>query len=277
MLVGKCKLCLQTKTLQDSHYLPKGAYKVNRAPALKNPNPVVLSGDEAKQVSAQLKDYVLCSDCEQRFSKNGEQWVLGNIPRDYDKPFPLYEALRSETPVLRDGGVSSYAGRSIKTVDMEKLVYFAISVFWRGAVHEWKSVQGGRPPTVYLCGYEEPIRNFLLGAESFPLDVALWVFVCPSGRKLNAMLVPSDAHIPECSRYWFYISGLGFMLHFASNLPSHFKTMCAHHSPEGVLIVSTEFEKVVRQVLSDELANRDASKLRYMLQEIHRVRSAKSP
>ncbi len=40
MLVGQCKLCLQTKGLQDSHYIPKSAYKSNRAPKLKNPNPV---------------------------------------------------------------------------------------------------------------------------------------------------------------------------------------------------------------------------------------------
>ncbi len=42
MPIGVCKLCLQTRPLQDSHYLPKGAYKINRAPPLKNASPVVL-------------------------------------------------------------------------------------------------------------------------------------------------------------------------------------------------------------------------------------------
>src|SRR5260370_42473280 len=110
MPIGICKLCLQTKELQNSHYLPKGAYRVNRAPALKNPDPVVLSNDELRQSSAQLSDYLLCSDCEQKFSKNGESWVLNNIPRNYGERFPMLDALKTKTPIFEDGGTKCYAG-----------------------------------------------------------------------------------------------------------------------------------------------------------------------
>lgn len=273
MSFGVCKLCLQTRALQDSHYLPKGAYKRNRAPGLKDSRPVVLSSDELVQSSIQLSDYLLCSDCEQKFNRNGESWVLANIPRDYGEKFPIVDALNAEAPILDDGGTKLYAGANVKLLDMEKIVYFAMSIFWRGAVHVWESSVHGQAPDVHLCGYEEPIRQFLLGASPLSEDVSLTVYVCPKGSVLNAMLVPWDAHLPECSRYLFYVSGLGFVLHFASNLAPQFKATCAYHSPDKIIVLSGDFENVIREVLSEEVKSRDSSKVQNMLQEIAKIRS----
>jgi len=273
MPIGICKLCLQTKELQNSHYLPKGAYRVNRAPALKNPDPVVLSNDELRQSSAQLSDYLLCSDCEQKFSKNGESWVLNNIPRNYGERFPMLDALKTETPIFEDGGTKCYAGAKVKSFDMEKIVYFAISIFWRGAVHDWWSSLHTEAPDVHLCAYEEPIRQFLLGTSPLSEDVALTVFVCPNGSVLNAMLVPWEAPLPECSRYFFYVSGLGFVLHFADRLNQQFRKTCAYHSPDKVIILSAEFERLIREILLDQVKGRDSSKVEKMLQEIAKIRS----
>ena len=273
MPIGVCKLCLQSRDLQDSHYLPKSAYKINRAPTLKNASPVVLSNDQLVQSSAQLSDYLLCSDCEQRFSKNGEAWVLRNIPRNYGEQFPIFDALNAETPILEDGGTKAYAGIHVKQLDVEKIVYFALSVFWRGAVHVWKSSLHSEAPEVHLCAYEEPIRQFLLGASPLSDDVALTVYVCPNGRVLNAMLLPWDAHLPECSRYVFYVSGLGFVLHFAHKLAPQLKATCAYHSPEKVIMLSADFEAVIRSLLRDQVKSSDGSKVAKMLQEIAKIRS----
>lgn len=274
MPIGECKLCLQTRELQNSHYLPKGAYRVNSAPALKNPHPVVLSNDELRQSSAQLSDYLLCSDCEQRFSKNGEAWVLANVPRNYGEQFPILETLNAEVPLLADGGTKFYAGAKVKSLDMEKIVYFAMSVFWRGAVHQWRSRLRSEAPDVHLCAYEEPIRQFLLGSSPLPDDVALTVFVCPNGSVLNAILVPWEAHLPECSRYLFYISGLGFVLHFVDKLPQNFRKTCAYHSPDKVIALSAELEGVIRDVLREQVKNSDDSRVQKMLQEITKIRSS---
>lgn len=272
MPIGVCKLCLQTRALQDSHYLPKGVYKRNRASALKNPSPVVLSNDELVQSSTQLSDYLLCSDCEQEFNTNGESWVLANIPRDYGEEFPILEALKAEAAILEDGGTKAYAGAKVKSLDMEKIVYFAMSIFWRGAAHVWESSLHSQAPDVHLCGYEEPIRQFLLGASPLSEDVSLTVYVCPNGGVLNAMLVPWDAHLPECSRYLFYVSGLGFVLHFADKLAPQFKATCAYHSPDKVIMLSGDFENLIRDILRDQVKNRDSSKVQKMLQEIEKIR-----
>lgn len=246
---------------------------MNRAPALKNPNPVALSNNELVQSSTQLSDYLLCSDCEQKFSKNGESWVLANIPRNYEEQFPILNALNAETPILEEGGTKVYAGAKVKRLDMEKIVYFAMSVFWRGAVHVWKSSLHSEAPDVNLCAYEEPIRQFLLGASPLSDDVAVTVYVCPKGSILNAVLFPWDEHLPDCSRYVFYISGLGFVLHFADKLAPQFKATCAYHSPDKVVIVSADFEMVIRDILRDQVKSSDGSKVAKMLQEIAKIRS----
>ena len=273
MPIGVCKLCLQTKALQNSHYLPKSAFKVNRAPALKNPNPVVLSNDELVQSSAQLSDYLLCSDCEQKFSKNGESWVLANIPRDYGGKFPILDALNAEVAVLEDGGTKVYAGANVKFLDMDKIIYFAISVFWRGAVHVWESSLRSKAPDVQLCGYEEPIRQFLFGTSPLSENVSIRVYVCPNGSVLNAVLLPCDTHLPECSRYIFYLSGLGFVLHFADKLAPEFMATAASHSPDKPIILSVDFENVIRDILHNQVKNRDSSKVQKMLQEVAKIRS----
>ena len=87
------------------------------------------------------------------------------------------------------------------------------------------------------------------------------------------MLVPWEAHLPECSRYFFYVSGLGFVLHFADKLPQNFRKVCAYHSPESVIVVSTEFENVIRQVLREHAMSSDDSRIQKMLQEIAKIRA----
>jgi hypothetical protein len=72
-----CKLCLQlVPRLEKSHFLSAGIYRRLRDDTEKNPNPWLLTPDGAVQTSDQMKEPLLCSKCEQRFSKFGENWVL---------------------------------------------------------------------------------------------------------------------------------------------------------------------------------------------------------
>jgi hypothetical protein len=87
------------------------------------------------------------------------------------------------------------------------------------------------------------------------------------------ILVPWEAHLPECSRYLFYVSGLFFVLHFAYKLPQSYRTTCAYHSPDKIIWVSMEFENVIRQVLRDHAMSSDDSRVQKMLQEIAKIRS----
>jgi hypothetical protein len=112
---------------------------MNMAKSLGNPNPVVISHGRLKQVSDQLRGYTFCGDCEQMLSDKGEKWVLANLPEDQGSPFPLQDALIPEQPVFINDDFNVYEGRKIKAFKMDQLIYFGMSVFWRGATRKWKS------------------------------------------------------------------------------------------------------------------------------------------
>ncbi len=72
MLVGVCRLCLETKLLRKSHFIPAALYHKHRKPSYATRK---LSGpldSKAKHIRAHL----LCADCEQRFEQGGESEVL---------------------------------------------------------------------------------------------------------------------------------------------------------------------------------------------------------
>ena len=183
-------MCLKDRQLLDSHYLPKRAYAMNMARSLKNPNPVSIAHGMAMQISDQLRGPTFCEECERRFSVNGEQWVLAKLPKDYEEPFPLKDALVTEMPFFTGHNIKVYAGRNISGFDMDKLIYFGMSIFWRGAARQWRSSKGAIAPPVDLGEYFERSRKFLLGGP-FPDDVFLSVSVYEANE--------SPA---RCSRWW---------------------------------------------------------------------------
>jgi hypothetical protein len=63
-------------------------------------------------------------------------------------------------------------------IETEKLGYFALSVIWRAAVHQWATPFGGKTTVLNLGAAEESIRKFLLGEAQFPTNVAILATVC---------------------------------------------------------------------------------------------------
>ncbi|HYA88462.1 MAG TPA: hypothetical protein VEI57_15510, partial [Nitrospirota bacterium] len=130
---GQCQLCLEIKDLQDSHYLPKGIYKRLIEKNEKNPNPWNISSKAAIQTSRQLRSHLLCADCEQRFNKKGEKWVLENCLQG-DDSYPLASILNLRRPDLSSSNnpTKIYYASNIPEIDTSALTYFAASIFWRG-------------------------------------------------------------------------------------------------------------------------------------------------
>ena len=251
---GICRLCLKPADLRDSHYIPRRAYSMNMAKVLKNPNPIVMSHGRLKQVADQLRGYTFCHECEQLFSKRGEQWVLANIPDDQGRPFPLQDALIPKNPVLSGDGVDLYAGRKIKTFNMDKLIYFGMSMFWRGAAREWKSSLGGIAPAVNLGKYYEPIRQFLLGGP-FPDDVVILVYMYNLKPAMNAATTVLSAKDKMVDIRWFYLNGLIFKLYLGKEIPREIRQLCAYRSSDGFVMVEREFGSMVRKYLKDNLTS----------------------
>lgn len=91
--------------------------------------------------SKPFMDYLLCEECERRFSGLGEQWVAKNCYRGKSS-FAIQEVLLRNTPVTTlPDGVILYRGAAIPEIDCERLTYFAVGVIWRAAVHEWRNAR----------------------------------------------------------------------------------------------------------------------------------------
>src|SRR5689334_20945536 len=96
----RCCLCLRSRELEESHLIPAGMYRISRGDPHGNPNPLLLSPDMFLQTSDQVKDYLLCHDCEELFNKNGERWVIAHCYREKDGAFKFREYLRNEVPFI---------------------------------------------------------------------------------------------------------------------------------------------------------------------------------
>lgn len=132
----ECRLCLNVRPLCKSHFLPKAIYKTLRSSTSANPNPVVFGAGFRYQTSVQAQAYLLCEECESRFRKGGEDWVLANCLRPGGK-FPLRDVLYKATPVWKDSKIRLYSCKSAPSIDPDSITYFALSVFWRATVYNW--------------------------------------------------------------------------------------------------------------------------------------------
>jgi hypothetical protein len=218
---GKCKLCLNERLLCDSHYLPKRSYEFARAPELKNPNPVMSVNGQLKQISDQYRGCVLCEDCEDRFSKRGEKWVLANVLDGSGGAFPLQDALGPMKPVASGPDCDRYNVTNESAFDLNKLMYFGISVFWRGAAHNWKTSTGQVAPPVSMPGCDEQLRQFLLDEGPLPNNALLMVDVW-AYKPAIPMIYPvlTEQLSDTCTRYWFYFMGLCYFLFVGTDIPT---------------------------------------------------------
>jgi len=94
----------------------------------------------------------------------------------------------SKTPIA-SGNDLLFPQASIPEVDMTKLVYFALSIFWR-ATRRWSEVEGGRPPKLHPGRQEKAICTFLLGRGKLPDDVVVTVAAWPYKKVYPMGLMP---------------------------------------------------------------------------------------
>jgi hypothetical protein len=139
MKTGVCALCGQLCKLHESHFLPKGIYRLLRESNSKNNNPVLISARVSMQKSYQMTQPLLCSACERRFSDNGESYVLPLLKRR--GKFPLLDRLKVAIPLYTTPQNAAFTCPSLG-LDGEKIAYFGLSILWRAAVRPWRTFDG---------------------------------------------------------------------------------------------------------------------------------------
>src|SRR5205809_6823010 len=95
--VEKCRLCLHSRKLLRSHFLPAALWAGAReSRLLVNTNPVVMTRRISITTSKQMRARLLCKTCEHLFNKQGERYVLSWLaPKAITRGgFPLLDRLR---------------------------------------------------------------------------------------------------------------------------------------------------------------------------------------
>lgn len=237
--------------LQDSHFIPRAMYKYLRTSSEKNPNPMVVGRTKAATTSKQVKDYLLCAKCEDLFNKNGENEILKWVWNS--KSFPLGDRLSVAVPLRLDMGAPAFSGVAIG-VDNEKLAYFALSLLWRAAVHEWEMPFGGKTTLLNLGATEESIRKYLLGTAGFPSEVVVVATACTDPLSIQSFSVPSQVLGYPGTCFAILALGIYFRVPIGSDIPAKIREICCAMS-KALLI----FQRDCSQKTSGALAQIIAS------------------
>jgi hypothetical protein len=204
-------------------------------------NPALISGGTAIQTSRQITAHLLCANCERRFNECGENWMIENC---WQRPgeFPLREKLLSTQPLYGSRDEIAYYSATVVDLDVKRMVYFAASVFWRAAVHSWKT-GNDQVTRLHLGPFAEPLREYLLGG-CFPVHVVLLANVgVPADELMNAIcsLPYATGHARHHS-YRFDVPGLMFLLEVGRSVPKEWERICLARS--GVVAISSALDRL---------------------------------
>ena len=236
-----CPLCLETKPLVSSHLIPKRIYDYCRPPG---GNPISFTSELVIETSRQLQDDLLCLNCEDILNKGGETW-LAPLLAQYQGPFPFYEILAKYPPETNVNDVAVYAAARNPEIHVDKLIHFAMGVFWKAGAHSWSGSRS--EPLIDLGDFSEPIRRFLRGETGFPDHAALTVGVLPSPVKQISFHNPYRGSNEQWMNFLLYIPGIEFSLSLGGAVDKTLRGGCfASHSAHPIL--AFDFSPDIREI-----------------------------
>jgi hypothetical protein len=238
---GRCKLCLQdNKELRKSHFLPNGIYKILRDSEAPNPNPWTITLNAVTQTSRQVWAWLLCDCCEQRFSRNGEDWVIKHCLR-HDGRFKLLDILSKRAPDVFDepNPTRCYYAANIPEINVPAIAYFSASIFWRGSIYPWND-DGSIP--IKLRPFQDQFRRYLMKENSFP-DNCFLSMVVREGTKLDRLTAfPAGGRTGRFCLYRFAMPGLAFSLAVGKRTPRSFQNICLVHNETHPFVITPTIE-----------------------------------
>ncbi len=231
MVFGKCPLCLENKELVSSHLIPRAMYDYCRAT---DSEPVLITTEVMMQTSRQVQHRLLCQGCEDVLNGGGERWLLPLLAT-IDKKFPLLDIIEKVPPDIIDGELRGYAVSHNPEIEVDKLIHFAMGVFWKASVHSWRGDR--KEPLIELGPYGEKVRMFLHGETPFPEHMGLVLGVLPREKAMISFNQPYRGSAEGCHNFLFYIPGILFALSVGKQLPWEMPSICfASNSAHPILV-----------------------------------------
>ena len=138
-LTGICKMCLETKVLESSHFIPNALYDYCYGSG--GEQPIVISSDAVYSSSREIQHPLLCKDCEDILNKNGESWMNSKLAA-YEKKYPLYDLVVSGQLIFDEGDCRVFCATENPLIDADKIAHFAMGIFWKASIHSWRGRRG---------------------------------------------------------------------------------------------------------------------------------------
>jgi hypothetical protein len=177
---------------------------------------------------------LLCSECEQRFSRNGEAYVIPKLSKG--NTFPLLDALKAAVPAVKTPQWTAFRGDQVG-LETEKMAYFALSLLWRASVHEWQTLRGQTTSVVIDEPFKEDLRRYLLGETGFPTDTVVVATVATDKISQETFFVPNRITKNPMIAYGLMNKGLYFRVFFGSDLPREMRPMCCASGAEKFIFM----------------------------------------
>lgn len=263
-----CALCLQTKSLLESHFIPAAIYKNLIDPTGTIKNMIATNLSVASEESKQIKQSLLCQDCEIRFQQGGEHWVLSRrlMP---DGTFALRDLLLQTTPVGTKDGESLFTLATVTSVDHEKLLYFAASIYWRAAAADWDTPFGHYPKLALAPSMVESLRKYLLGTDMFPSSAALTVMISAVSDPKDVTTLPKLAPaVVEYQQADWFMPGIGFSLLLGDKVPGGLHQISMSRSPYAIVISPRFDERIHAAGINHALQSTATEKLQKKLDQV---------
>jgi hypothetical protein len=232
MQQGICKLCLKEKQLVSSHLMPRALY----AYCYKDEHRPIKYGDGfLLPTDRQTQDYLLCKDCEDILNQGGESWIADKLAT-WERTFPLYDMLTKVPPDFDEDGMGVYFAAKNPEIKIDKLVHFALGLFWKASVHPWKA--GRIEPRIELGPYSEDIRKWLIGEGPFPKNVYLITYVEQPDRAQIAMNDPDKSEAEGWHSFFAHVPGVLFTLAVGKGVGEEMREVCLHNGPGNPIMIS---------------------------------------
>jgi len=242
-MAGNCALCGSYATLIDSHFMPAALYQELNDPAGPIKNMIVVTRKGTFQSPEQFHMPLLCQACEIRFQQGGENWVLAMRYRS-DGSFPLRDLLQGATPVNTNGATSVFNARSLTGVDVDRLLYFAASIFWRAGIANWATKFADAPKIDLRPEIMAKFADYLLGKGVFPGETSLNVCVASDAQPQRTMISPFKAQETPFARYEAHIPGMMFEL-FVDAGPTR-DPWSLNNAPERIVLTDMVTKRVLQ-------------------------------
>ena len=161
----------------------------------------------------------------------------------------LLEKLKGTPPLHAWPDLIVYSGPAVG-IDTDKFAYFALSVLWRAAVHQWTLPDGTVTMPHDLGVHEELLRRFLMEETPFPPETAVVMTVCTDLLSREHWITPMLTMEQGCMTFPFLTLGVIFRVWLGTEIPERIRSYCCCSSPEK-LMFSTYCDDKIQEILGN--------------------------